>query len=195
MAVFAGAEPVYEGDTYFGFFSQADLQGQTGIRGVNHYELSAQQRARSRSCPMAVPAGLCGAVLTAFDEVAEFVPDGGVAGLGFIRGRKRISAQDWVFAAHFHQDPVWPGSMGLQVFLQLLDILMRQRWGFAIAGPAPGSTHRWLYRGQVLPTDGEVLVDAWVTDVDEPGQTLTADGLLSVDGRVIYQITDFRVGR
>ena len=57
---------------------------------------------------------------------------------------------------------------------------------------ALGHEHRWQYRGQVVPTSGEVQVQATLTQVvdgDEP--LLIADGQLAVDGRVIYTMKNF----
>jgi hypothetical protein len=53
--------------------------------------------------------------------------------------------------------------------------------------------HRWLYRGQVVPTNNQVTVSAWITAVDDQKQIMTADGFLSVDGKLIYQMMDFTV--
>ena len=51
--------------------------------------------------------------------------------------------------------------------------------------------HSWVYRGQVLPTDREVTVILEVTEADDSAQRLKANGFLTVDGRVIYQMIDF----
>jgi hypothetical protein len=48
-----------------------------------------------------------------------------------------------------------------------------------------------VYRGQVLPSDKEVTVALEVTAADDENRRLTANGFLTVDGRVIYQMTDF----
>ncbi len=58
---------------------------------------------------------------------------------------------------------------------------------------AAGSRHRWRYRGQVVPGNRRVTVQAVVTgrEDDGAGGRLTADGWLLVDGRVIYQMNDF----
>ncbi len=90
---------------------------------------------------------------------------------------------------------MWPGSLGLESFLQLLKYAAWRRWGepekpwHAVARNAP---HAWVYRGQVLPTDREVTV---VLEIDRGRRRraarLTANGFLTVDGRVIYQMTDF----
>ena len=51
--------------------------------------------------------------------------------------------------------------------------------------------HEWIYRGQVIPANREVTVEAMVTAVDEQRRLLRADGYLSVDGRVIYGMKEF----
>jgi len=38
-----------------------------------------------------------------------------------------------------------------------------------------------------------VMVEAWVTAVDEEKQVITAAGFLTVDGKTIYQMNDFTV--
>jgi hypothetical protein len=58
---------------------------------------------------------------------------------------------------------------------------------------ALGKPHRWVYRGQVLPSNRQVAVQALITAVDDNERTLTADGFLSVDGLLIYQMNDFVV--
>jgi 3-hydroxymyristoyl/3-hydroxydecanoyl-(acyl carrier protein) dehydratase len=127
------------------------------------------------------------------DRIDLFAPDGGPAGLGFIEGSKEVERGAWFFKAHFYQDPVWPGSLGLEAFLQLLKVAAQQYWpGHTeprfVAMPAP---HAWIYRGQVIPTSSRVQVQAVVTARDDTARQLTADGFLLVDGLPIYQMKDF----
>ena len=104
-----------------------------------------------------------------------------------------VDPSAWFFAAHFYQDPVIPGSLGLESFLQIVQVLATERWGAPARFQAvvPGHEHRWTYRGQVIPKDSRVTVQAAVTKVDEATRTLTCDGWLTVDGRVISQMQDF----
>jgi 3-hydroxymyristoyl/3-hydroxydecanoyl-(acyl carrier protein) dehydratase len=131
------------------------------------------------------------------DRIELFVPDGGPAGLGFLRGGKEVDPDEWFFKAHFYQDPVTPGSLGLEAFLQLVKFAAVERWGWQegnlLEAVALERKHRWLYRGQIVPTNRLVTVTAWITAVDDKERVLTADGFLSVDGRVIYQMNDFTV--
>jgi acyl transferase domain-containing protein/3-hydroxymyristoyl/3-hydroxydecanoyl-(acyl carrier protein) dehydratase len=183
---------VYEGDTYFGFFSKGALANQVGIREAKPYQPAAAEIARAR--PLALPdaAPLPDVRLRMIDGIDLWVPDGGSRGLGFVRGTKKVDPGEWFFKAHFYQDPVCPGSLGLESFLQLLRAVARDRWGDVPTHTvAIGKPHTWVYRGQVIPTDALVTVQAEITAVDDDARLLTADGFLSVDGRVIYQMTDF----
>jgi 3-hydroxymyristoyl/3-hydroxydecanoyl-(acyl carrier protein) dehydratase len=83
----------------------------------------------------------------------------------------------------------------LESFLQLLKYVAWKRWKTQPKGGwqtvAVNQPHTWTFRGQVVPTDREVTVVLEVTAVDEANRRLTADGFLTVDGRVIYQMQDF----
>ena len=128
-------------------------------------------------------------------DIDLFVPDGGPHGLGFVRGSKAVDPNEWFFKAHFHQDPVWPGSLGLEAFLQLLQAFAARRWGVTPAArwqaPALGVEHTWVYRGQVVPSDQRMAVQAEITRIDNDPRTIQADGYLLVDGRVIYRMNGF----
>jgi acyl transferase domain-containing protein/3-hydroxymyristoyl/3-hydroxydecanoyl-(acyl carrier protein) dehydratase len=189
-----GGRTVYEGDTYFGFFTRAALANQVGLREAKLHEPSAEGIARGRSFPIPTEPPHPDRMLRMLDRVDLFVPDGGTKGLGFVRGSKTVNPDEWFFKAHFFQDPVWPGSLGLEAFVQLLKVVAVERWGpptspagFSLV-PRP---HQWTYRGQVVPTDRHVTVEADVTAIDDASQMLTANGFLCVDGRVIYQMSDF----
>ena len=61
-----------------------------------------------------------------------------------------------VLPAHFYQDPVMPGSLGLEAFLQLLKVYARERFGqladtHRFESMALGRPHRWQYRGPGHP--------------------------------------------
>src|SRR4029077_17038434 len=67
---------------------------------------------------------LAGDRLLMIDRVTGYWPHAGTAGLGRLRATKRVDAGDWFFKAHFFQDPVQPGSLGLQAMEQLLHLFM-----------------------------------------------------------------------
>lgn len=192
-------ETVYQGTTYFGFFPQQALANQVGIRDATLYQPSAAEIARGQSAayPIPYPSGapFPEQRLRMVDRIELWVPDGGPAGLGFIRGAIDVDPDAWFFQAHFYQDPVWPGSLGLESFLQLLKYAAIELFGGAaedyFEAVALEQQHQWVYRGQILPTDHRVKVQAEITAVDSDSGLLCAEGFLSVDDRVIYAIHHF----
>jgi hypothetical protein len=59
---------------------------------------------------------------------------------------------------------------------------------------ATGKSHRWTYRGQILPQNQKVTVEAVVSQVTEsPHPALYANGCLMVDGLTIYRMEDFGI--
>ena len=191
----ADGRPVYEGDTYFGFFTKAALAQQVGLREVTVYEPTADEIARGERFAYPIEPPFPDVQLRMVDHIDLFVPEGGPHGQGFIRGTKEVDPDEWFFQAHFYQDPVCPGSLGLESFVQLLKVVAARRWGAAPGtlweATAPGHKHEWVYRGQVVPTNRRVTVQAEVHKIDPLARVVTADGLLLVDGRAIYQMKDF----
>jgi len=190
-------QPIYTGQTNFGYFSAGALANQVGIRDAKLYEPTAVERATT--APFAYPrdAAYPADRWRMVDTVEVYAPNGGPQGMGFIRAGIAVDPNAWFFQAHFYQDPVWPGSLGLEGFLQLLRYLARERWGAdpdaRVECVALGEEHRWIYRGQVIPTDKRVTIEACVTGVDDDAKLLRAAGHLCVDGRVIYRMENFAV--
>jgi 3-hydroxymyristoyl/3-hydroxydecanoyl-(acyl carrier protein) dehydratase len=187
--------PVYSGDTVFGFFSADALAEQVGIRDAMPYQPGATEVERGEQFAYPVEAPFPEDTLRMIDHIELFVANGGPEGLGFIRGSKAVDPGEWFFDAHFYQDPVWPGSLGLESFLQLLKLLAVKRWGGGaerrLETVAIGEQHSWNYRGQIIPGNRKVTVEALVTAIDDQRQLLRADGLLSVDGKTIYRMRNF----
>ncbi|OWK42290.1 beta-ketoacyl synthase N-terminal-like domain-containing protein [Fimbriiglobus ruber] len=188
---------VYEGTTYFGFFGKAALVNQVGMPAAKVPYITDEQRAlpgfETGELPHDPP--FPAPMLRMVDAIDGYLPTGGRAGLGLIQGSIAVDPSFWFFQAHFYQDPVWPGSLGLESFLQLLKYAAWRRWGAVLATGwqtvVPNHKHEWTYRGQVVPGDNRVVVVLEVTAVDESARRLTADGFLTVDGRIIYQMTGF----
>jgi 3-hydroxymyristoyl/3-hydroxydecanoyl-(acyl carrier protein) dehydratase len=132
------------------------------------------------------------------DSIDTFIPDGGPNGLGFVRGSKHVDPDEWFFKAHFYQDPVCPGSLGIESFLQLLKFAALKHWEkfnnshrFELL---TGKTHTWSYRGQIVPKNKIIQVEAIITKIQEnPYPLMTANGYLKVDGLIIYKMDDFGI--
>jgi 3-hydroxymyristoyl/3-hydroxydecanoyl-(acyl carrier protein) dehydratase len=211
--VLRGMNLVYEGNTVFGFFTNEALADQKGIQRPDaatavtatdervllepvalddEAPLTPEDPHFSTVTDLALPAK----ALRMIDRIEAFQPHGGARGLGWLLASKRIDPQEWFFKAHFHQDPVCPGSLGIESLLQLLKYAARRRWAHLVAGHrfehSLRETHTWHYRGQIVPRNRLVEVEATITTVvDEPNPELRAEGLLKVDGLVIYQMKNF----
>ena len=195
LLVMAGDRKIYEGTTYFGFFAKAALENQVGMLQAKVPYLNKQQLVSSKPDILPHDAPFPAPMMRMIDRIDGYVPNGGSKKLGLIQGRIKVDPGFWFFQAHFYQDPVWPGSLGVESFLQLLKYVAWKRWNSAPAGGwqtvALNAPHSWTYRGQVLPTDTEVTVVLEVTAANDSAKALTADGFLVVDGRIIYQMQGF----
>ncbi len=206
---------VYKGTSYFGFFTKEALAQQVGIPGANKnaYVPSPGELERSVSCRLEDTAPLSpddktvdpvrGAVMPAkairmIDDIEVYIPDGGPHGLGFIRGTKEVDPEEWFFKAHFFQDPVCPGSLGLDSFTQLLKFMVMDKWKDLSHshrfGLLTGHPHSWLYRGQIVQGNKKIVVEAIVKKIlEHPYPGIIADGYLKVDGLYIYKMDDFGI--
>jgi 3-hydroxymyristoyl/3-hydroxydecanoyl-(acyl carrier protein) dehydratase len=196
-----GDQLVFEMKTGFGFFPREALANQLGLPtsdddrawltrpSAADFELHALRGGR-----VALP----GAMLFMLDRITGVWPMGGSAGLGRWRAEKDVRSDEWFFKAHFYQDPVQPGSLGLQALLQLLQCAMIAKGlDRGLANPhfepiALGRALTWKYRGQVVPWNRVISVEIELKEVgeDESGRYATADGSLWVDGVRIYAATD-----
>ena len=187
--------PVYQGDTVFGFFSKEALAQQVGVRGAGLYVANEDEKRRAESFSYPQEKPFPATQMRMVDNIDLFIADGGPQGLGYIRGTKQVDPDEWFFKAHFYQDPVCPGSLGLESYLQLLKVIAAKRWGVTsdscFETLVRGMKHSWNYRGQVIPSNKQVVIEAVITAIDDDQKLLTADGHLAVDGKVIYQMQDF----
>jgi len=205
---------VYAGDTSFGFFTPEALTDQKGIQEEagsvcrpqpaeietsrstvfqDHAPLTPDDPTTEPGRSLAMPAR----AIRMIDRIDIYLPQGGPAGLGYIRGKKRVDPKEWFFKAHFYQDPVCPGSLGIESFLQLLKYAALRRWThlsdshrFVHTSELP---HMWKYRGQILSENQLIEVEACVTAIGEDPPEIRADGYLYVDGLCIYKMKNFGI--
>ncbi|MBI3288068.1 MAG: type I polyketide synthase, partial [Elusimicrobia bacterium] len=181
--------PVYKGTTEFGFFTKQSLSQQLGLRGAKPF-IPGDRPARRLSLSGGAPA-LPGPKLLLLDSVDQY-EGAGPQGLCTLIGRRAVNPREWFFDAHFYQDPVCPGSLGLESFIELMKCHARERWpGPGRFSSVLGRPHRWLYRGQYTPENKAVEVQCTITAVDEAAKTLIADGYLSRDGLIVYEMRGF----
>ncbi|MEM7745287.1 MAG: bifunctional 3-hydroxydecanoyl-ACP dehydratase/trans-2-decenoyl-ACP isomerase [Pseudomonadota bacterium] len=127
------------------------------------------------------------------DRITSITEDGGPSGKGQVIAEFEVKPDLWFFKCHFPGDPVMPGCLGLDAVWQMT--------GFFLG---------WLGmkgRGRALGV-GEVKLSGMVTPaskllrytvnlrrvIDRKLKMAIADGIVELDGEIIYQIKDMRVG-
>ena len=198
---FLDERSVYELTTVFGFFPPASLAAQIGLttsdseRAILGKSSDFFVDLRNRPDRYFMGSARLGdAKLSMLDQVDGFWPTGGEKGLGLLRAQRDIDVGDWYFKAHFFQDPVQPGSLGIEAMIQLLQFYMLETEmdkGIEFARFEPlalGHAMTWKYRGQVIPKNEHVQVVVEVTERgrDESGIYAVANASLWCDGIRIY---------
>lgn len=215
VSVRAGERLIFTFNTVFGFFPLETMKNQIGLPvtpemragllevGQTLQLLRPQSASDGAETDLHHSAGqflegplrLPAAPLLMIDRITGLWPEGGAAGLGRIRAAKDINPREWFFKAHFFQDPVQPGSLGLEAILQALQALMiEKRLGDGLEAPsfepiASKVPITWKYRGQVVPENRQVVVEVEILELreDARGRVATAAGSLWVDGKRIYE--------
>ena len=194
---------VYVMNTVFGFFPPAalSLENQIGQPTTDEQRAQLNEPGNFDLDLTAEPAryfagnlSLANTRLRTIDRVTGFWPEGGSHGLGRVRAERSIDASDWYFKAHFFQDPVQPGSLGIEAMIQTLQFFMLETgMGKGLDEPrfeaiALNKPMSWKYRGQVVPLNNKVQVTLDVTETgsDETGVFAIANASLWCDGIRIY---------
>jgi 3-hydroxymyristoyl/3-hydroxydecanoyl-(acyl carrier protein) dehydratase len=206
----ADGVPLLRLTTVFGYFPleafarqvglPADEAGRSRPAGPGPAPVDLRSRP-SRYCSDAAWLRLPGPMLLMVDRVTDYWPDGGAAGLGRLRGEKRVDPSEWYFRAHFFRDPVQPGSLGIEAMCDLLKFhLIERDAGAGMRRPrfepvVTGREITWKYRGQVTPANRVVTVEVEIVDsgVAGGGRYAAGTGWLWVDGKLIYQVTGLAV--
>ena len=114
-------------------------------------------------------------------------------GLGEIIAEMDIKKDLWFFQCHFDGDPVMPGCLGLDAMWQLLGFYLGWKGGPG-KGRALGSGEV-KFTGQVLPTAKKITYIIYLKRVIMRRLVMgIADAKMEVDGRLIYQASDLKVG-
>jgi acyl transferase domain-containing protein/3-hydroxymyristoyl/3-hydroxydecanoyl-(acyl carrier protein) dehydratase len=200
---FADDEEVFALTTVFGYFPPSAFDNQAGL------PVSASDRTRlEASCERTVDltttparyfngsARLPGPMLLMLDRITGYWPEAGSAGLGRLRSEKDVDANEWFFKAHFFQDPVQPGSLGVEAICQLLQFYLIER-GLTEDVPHPRFEPLmldrevvWKFRGQITPTNRLIRIDLEILEAgeDNRGRYVIADARLWGDDTCIYHV-------
>ena len=127
------------------------------------------------------------------DRITHISDQGGAYGKGMIEAELDIRPGLWFFDCHFQNDPVMPGCLGLDAMWQLIGFYLA--WlGEAGRGRALG-VGTVKFSGQVLPDAQRVRYQINIKRLILRRLVMgIADAALDVDGRIIYQANDLKVG-
>lgn len=189
----ADGEPLLRGTAVFGYFSSAAFAEQPGLPSTQ----AERDRLAEPSpvTPELRDRPMPGPMLSMLDRITGYWPDGGAAGLGRLRAETDVDPGAWFFRAHFFQDPVMPGSLGVEAMCQLLRWYLLDRGiGADLVAPrfepvALGERLTWAYRGQIVPGDRLITIELEVLEIRDT--TVFATAWLWVDGRRIYRLDRF----
>lgn len=127
-----------------------------------------------------------------FDRITLITDEGGKYGKGQIVAELDVKPDLWFFGCHFNDDPVMPGCLGLDAMWQLIGFHLG--W---LGGPGRGRAlgGSIKFTGQVLPTAKKVVYKIDLSRVIARKLYMgIGDATMEVDGKVIYEATDLKVG-
>jgi 3-hydroxymyristoyl/3-hydroxydecanoyl-(acyl carrier protein) dehydratase len=206
--------PIYDGESIFGYFSLETMANQAGLDGGRmvppalRSEPGLEQRAVRvdtqplRAAVAGKPFYRLGQNQMQFLDDLYVVQDGGRYGKGYVYASQPVDPQAWYYPYHFYQDPVMPGSLGVEAILEAMQ-------GFALATGLGHNLHApsftlmtgsapmtWRYRGQITQQHKLMEVEAHLSAIEQRADQLLllGDASLWVNGLRIYEVKNAAVG-
>jgi len=125
----------------------------------------------------------------------------GEHGKGYVHATKFVRPYEWFFTCHFYQDPVMPGSLGVEAVLQAMQVFaLQQDLGKGFKSPRfvqlPNHKTIWKYRGQILSNVKEMHLEVHIKTIEQKAEQLAliADAYVWNGKMRIYQVKDLGLG-
>lgn len=162
------------GNTVFGYFPPDAMASQNGFPGAVPLPLDVSA---TTNLPVSGITEHFGPQRVLMLDEACVLPKQGHHAYEELLGRYAIHAEDWFFQDHFYQDPVMPGSLGVEAVVQLLELYalsLPETKAMSWVEFLPGADQKiaWKYRGQILPTDTMMTVRVKVHKEQKPNGEL-----------------------
>ena len=191
-----GGELFYHGTSSFGYFPLPMLENQSGLDGGHtnktwHAENSDSGSWQTTQTSSTDYDSLKVAGLPEIDKL-WISPSGGDYSSGYLFARQALNPDAWFYQAHFYQDPVMPGSLGVETMAQalissasFLDLPGSLKWRIRTGGEIS-----WKYRGQITPDIREFEIELHIKNIIQTsqGSEISADGMLWKDSKPIYKV-------
>ncbi len=130
-------------------------------------------------------------------DTLKIAKNQGEYGKGYVHATKFMKTYDWFFTCHFYQDPVMPGSLGVEAILQAIQTFaLQQDLGKDIRSPkfVQLANHKtnWKYRGQILLPVKEMHLEVHFKSIEKQNNqvVLVANAYLWNGKMRIYHVTD-----
>ncbi|EAT13703.1 3-hydroxydecanoyl-ACP dehydratase [Oceanobacter sp. RED65] len=131
--------------------------------------------------------------LKLLNHVPLISEQGGRYGKGQVIAQMKIHPDLWFFKCHFPGDPIMPGCLGIEGLWQSLGLFLAFK-GAKGKGRALG-VGELKFLGEVLPSNQLLQFQVHIKKIKSAACTLVvADGDVLVDGKLIYQAKDIKVG-
>ena len=188
------------GETTFGYFTQPMMDEQSGLgQKEDHQDWITSPDSRDGFVEIIneLADERSYTEKSLLDQVDSiwFDPNGGSQKSGKIICQKKIGGNEWFFENHFYQDPVMPGSLGVEIIPRALAAVLQKTMpelnlNLAYLEMPEDKQLRWKYRGQVLPSNKKMQVEIEIKEktVSEENIRVTADANFWVDDLWIYSV-------
>jgi 3-hydroxymyristoyl/3-hydroxydecanoyl-(acyl carrier protein) dehydratase len=204
---------MFQGNSIFGYFSPEAMSKQAGLDGGKktqplYYQADGKLSEGSlivlndpanidkyyQGKPGQANYHLAKGRLNLLDRVFLSL-NGGRHDSGYIYASTQVDPQDWFYSCHFFQDPVMPGSLGIEAILQAMQVYaLHFNLGNGLHSPhfslTNGSSMTWRYRGQIVPSNSLMQIEAQITRVSRSQDQVTVetDASLWADDVRIYEV-------
>lgn len=201
-----GKKSIYKGETIFGYFQPQVMVDQVGLDGGKATMPGYRRMGRANS------EGICkdgqllqskvgkssyrlaGGYLDLLDDVIV-VKKGGTQRMGYVYASKEVNPQDWFFERHFYQDPVMPGSLGIEAIITAiqayaLECDLGNCFKLPRFGLVEGNSASWKYRGQLTPKSKKMELEVNITRIERTHDQVSiwGDASLWADDVRIYEV-------
>jgi 3-hydroxyacyl-[acyl-carrier protein] dehydratase/trans-2-decenoyl-[acyl-carrier protein] isomerase len=149
--------------------------------------LRAGRIVRRGQCALPLPPMLM------FDRITRISEKGGSHDKGEIEAEMEVRPDLWFFKCHFQNDPVMPGCLGVDAMWQMVGLFPRLA-GRARQGPRARRRRSEVLRHGAAQRQARQLLHRIQARDHAPLVVGIADGIMKVDGKVIYEAKDLRVG-
>lgn len=206
-----GIQPFCEGEAVFGYFPEESMINQAGLDNGKRVPPMVQNLSQERGTwvnpqqmaqidPGKPRYRLSGGRLALVDRL-YVQQDGGNYNQGYVYAERTLSPEDWFYPFHFYQDPVMPGSLGVEAILQAVQAYaLSARLGQGMRSPtfglANGLKTEWRYRGQIIQSSRKMELEFHVKSIRRSADqvVLAGDASLWADGLRIYEVKDAGIG-